>query len=328
MTDNAPKSRVSDDEIDLIDLMKKMGRTLNGWKNAVGRAILVSIFFLFRRWLPLLLALILGAGISYLEKITSESFFTSDLILRCNGVEASELIAFINKLHTYTVQNNDAAMQEALSVNPETINNLIDISAYWIIDRNKDGIPDYVDYKNSHNVYDTTNIRMRDRMDIKVITKVPQELSNLRNGILGFINKDSLFQQRNRVRIRQNRELLSRLDYDIRQLDSLQKIKYFDETRSKIPKNGSQIVFLQDPKTQLVYPDIYSLYSKKQSLESERDLYKDIVTIMSDFSTPVLRINGLMYYGKKTIPVVFIATLLVLILLANKKKLEELYRNY
>ena len=43
-----------------------------------------------------------------------------------------------------------------------------DISAYWIIDLNKDGIPDYVDYKGNHNVYDTLNVRMQNSFDVRV----------------------------------------------------------------------------------------------------------------------------------------------------------------
>ena len=80
------------------------------------------------------------------------------------------------------------------------------------------------------------------------------------------------------------------------------------------------MIFLQEQKTQLVYPDIYSLYSQKQKLESDRDLYKDIVTVLSEFSLPAKRDNGIMYYGKYLIPSFFIFTLLILILLANWKK--------
>jgi hypothetical protein len=88
------------------------------------------------------------------------------------------------------------------------------------------------------------------------------------------------------------------------------------------------MVFLQEQKTQLVYPDIYSLYTKKQVLESERDLYNGIVTVLSDFSLPARRDNGALYYGEKTIPLLFCVTLLILILLANRRKLEEIYRKY
>jgi hypothetical protein len=191
-----------------------------------------------------------------------------------------------------------------------------------------DETPDYVDYRDNHNVYDTINVRMADRLDIRVKIKVPQELSLVRDGIISFIERDSLFQQRNRVRTKQNFGLLARLNYDILQLDSLQKIKYFEETKSRQPSGGGQMIFLQEQKTQLIYTDIYPLYSKKQNLEGEIDLYKGIVTVLSDFSLPAIRDNGTLYYAKQIIPLFFCLALIVLILLANRKKLEEIYKKY
>ena len=329
MSENTTNNKnVRDDEIDLLDLFRRMGRTLSLWINALGRAFLISIVFLLRRWLPLGLSIAAGLGVSYLLKTTSASSYTSDMTLRSNAVATSELISYINRLHTFCLEGNSIALSDALSVNSESVGNIIDISAFWIIDMNKDGIPDYVDYKNNHDVYDTTNIRMQDRLDIRVKIKSPQELGLVRTSIEKYIEKDSLFQQQNRVRLRQNGEMLTRLDYDIVQLDSLQKFKFFQETKNLLPKNGQQMIFLQEQKTQLIYPEIQNLYARKQALEADRELYKNIVTVLSDFSLPAKRENGGMYYGKLVIPIVFFLTLLILIILANRKKLDEIYKKY
>jgi hypothetical protein len=328
MSESNTNKNVRDDEVDLLDLFRRMGRTISRWANALGRVFLVTIVFLLRRWLPLTLSIILGIAASYFSKMTSDSFYTSDLVLRNNLASNADMIPYVNRLHTYCVEQNLPALCNAISVTPQQVNNIIDISAFWIIDQMKDGIPDNVDYRGSHNVYDTVNVRMQDRFDIRVKIKVPQELSLVRNGIISFIERDSLFQQRSRVNTRQNLELLTRLDYDILLLDSLQKIKYFVETKSRQPQNGGQIVFLQDPKTQLIYTDIYTLYSRKQAMEAERDLFKGPVTVLSDFSLPAIRDNGLMYYAKQIIPLFFCLALLILILLANRKKLKEIYKKY
>jgi hypothetical protein len=328
MSETTQNKSTNNDEIDLLDLFRRMGRTLNRWGKALGRAFLISVVFLLRRWIPLGLSLVAGIGLSYLLKYTSESFYTSDLVIRENAVPNADMISYINRLHNYCNEDNKAALEGALSFNSEAVKNIMDINAYWIIARGKELVPDQVDYANDHYVVDTVNIRMQDRLDIRVKIKAPQELSKLQNAIISYVNKDSLFQQRNRVRLRQNKELLTRLNYDILQLDSLQKVKYFEETRSRKPSNGGQMIFLQEQKTQLVYTDIYNLYTRKQGLESERDLYKDIVTILSDFNLPAKRENGGLYYGKQFIPLFFGITLLLLIILANRKKLNEVYKKY
>jgi hypothetical protein len=331
---------VKNDEIDLLDLFRRMGKTLHKWGIAIGRAIMISIVFLLRRWVPLGLSIVLGIGASYLVKMTTASFYTSDMILRNNlalmdnlkmkdnSGTTTQLISKINKLHTFFTERNSVALSAALSLTPETIRNISDISAFWVIDQSKDGIPDFIDYRNNHNVYDTTDIRMQDRLDIRVKIESVQDVNSIQNSIVKYIESDSLFRQRNRVRIRQNHELLTRLNYDILQLDSLQKVKYFEETRNIRPDKSGQMIFLQEQKTQLVYTDIYSLYSRKQILESENDLYKGVVTVISDLSSPARRDNGLLFYGKQIVPLFFFLTLMILILLANRKKLEEIYKKY
>ena len=328
MSENATNKNVKDDEIDLLDLFRRMGRTVSRWISALGRAFLISIVFLLKRWIPLGISIIAGICFTYFLKFSTDSFFSSDITLRSYVIATSEMISYINRLHTYCEEGNSLALKDALSLKEGSLSNILDIGAFWVIDLKKDGIPDHVDYKNKHNVYDTINIRMQDRFDIRVKIKTPQELTLVQNGIISFIEKDSLFQQRNRVRLRQSHELLTRLTYDILQLDSLQKVKYFEETRSRKPQNGGQMVFLQEQKTQLVYSDIYKLYSQKQSLEADRDLYNGIVTILSDFSLPAIRDNGGLYYGKYVIPAFFFATLLLLILLANRNKFKEIYKKY
>ena len=340
MSEITTNKNVRDDEIDLLDLFKRMGRTLNRWGMALGKAFLISVVYILKRWLPLGLSIVAGIGISYLLKTSSASFYTSDMVfrnnlalidkktLRDNSGTTSEIISKINKLHAFCSENNQVALSIALTMKPESVKNISDISAYWIIDMSRDGIQDYVDYKGNHGAYDTINIRMQDRFDIRVKINSPQDLNLVRDGIIKFIESDSLYQQRNRLRLRQNLDLLTHLNYDILQLDSLQKVKYFEETRNMKPSGGGQIVFMQEQKTQLVYGDIYALFERKQKLESEQDLYKGVVTVLSDFTFPTRRDNGAMYYGKQVIPIVFLITLLILIILSNRKRLEEVYKKY
>jgi hypothetical protein len=329
MSENTSNSKnVRDDEIDLLDLFRRMGRTLGRWGNGIGRAFLISVVFMIRRWIPLTLSVILGLVLAIVLRSNMKSFYTSDLILKVNIEPTDEVISYVNRLHSYCLEEGKQHLAEAISLTSAQTDNILDIKASWIIDNSHDGIPDYVDYNETHNDLDTLNVRMTDRFNIRVRIFQPQELSNVRDGIIKFINNEPLFQQKNELRLKQDGEMLTRLEYDILQLDSLQKFKYFEEARNILPKTGSQMIFLQEQKTQLIYTDIYNLYNKKQSLEHDLGLYKGIVTILSDFNIPVQRDNGGLYYAKTFVPVFFLFTLLILIMLANRKKLKEIYHKY
>jgi hypothetical protein len=208
------------------------------------------------------------------------------------------------------------------------VKNIKDIKALWIIDMGRDGIPDFIDVKGKHNVYDTVNVRMQDRLAIRVKISTPQELSSLRDGLFKYISNDSLFRQKNRVRLKQSDELIARLNYDIEQLDSLQEVKYFEETRRNIPPSGGQMIFMQTPNTQLLYSDIYELYRRKQAAESERALYSNLITLLSDFTVPFRPENSTMYYGKKIIPAIFFLAVIIILMWDNRKKLMDVYNKY
>lgn len=324
MSENTTNRDVRNDEIDLLDLFNRMGRTLNRWGKSLGRAFLFSVVFLLKRWLPLGLSVAAGIGVAFFLKTTAHSIYTSDMVLRSNVIDNAQMISYINRLQT--LDNN--SLSEALNVPVDLCDSIVSIGAFWIIDLNKDRVPDNVDYTNSHNIYDTTNIRMQDRFNVSVSIRKPQELNRVRVGILKYIESDPLFNQRNSIRLSQNAEMLERLNIDIQQLDSLQKVKYFEETRKRNTQTGGQIVFMQEQNTQLLYNDIYSLYYRKQALEADRNIYKGIVTVLSDFSVPTRRVNDLVFYAKQVLPIFIIITLLILILFAKRKKLEEIYKKY
>jgi hypothetical protein len=43
---------------------------------------------------------------------------------------------------------------------------------------------------------------------------------------------------------------------------------------------------------------------------------------------PTIRENGLMFYGRNIIPLFFIVTLILLILLANRQNIQDLFKKY
>jgi hypothetical protein len=328
MSDNQINSKPQGNELDLLELSRRIGKRLGNMFRAIGRGTLITTVFLLKKWLPLSLSIITGILISYALKLASSSFYTSDITIRSNAVPNSDIVSYIDKLHVFCREGNKAALANALSLDSAQVNNIKDIKALWIIDMGRDGIPDFIDIKGKHNVYDTVNVRMQDRLAIRVKISTPQELSSLRDGLFKYISNDSLFRQKNRVRLKQSDELIARLNYDIEQLDSLQEVKYFEETRRNIPPSGGQMIFMQTPNTQLLYSDIYELYRRKQAAESERALYSNLITLLSDFTVPFRPENSTMYYGKKIIPAIFFLAVIIILMWDNRKKLMDVYNKY
>jgi len=328
MSENQELFNKKEDEVDLVDLFSRLGKSVTKGFRTLGRALLHVFFFMLRNWHWLACSILLGSGISYLMKISSEKFYTSELTLRTNTISNAEMISFINRLHTFCKEENSGELASVLSVTPEKVKYIRDIEAFWVIDLGKDNIPDYVDFHGKHNVTDTLNIRLQDRFVIRVKTTIPQELSVLRDGIISYIQNNQFYVDQNTLRLAQLDDLLERIDYEVQQLDSLQKVKYFEESRRLMPKEGGQMIFLQDYQTQLLHNDIGDLIRQKQDLERTRSIYPGIVTLLNDFTPPFKPDNGMLYYGKIIIPVIFVLAIILILLIRNRNRFTEAYKKY
>jgi len=319
--------QIKNDEIDLLDLFRRMGRGITNFFKAIWKGLLYSLIFLLKNWLPLLISIIAGVALSYLLKYTLGPTYRSELILRTNAASSSEMVGYMNRLHLWTLEKNYTALSEALSVDINEISKLKDVKAVFMIDLNKDDIPEMADYKGVYNPKDTTVALITDQIAVRVETADNKLFPLIKEGLLRYVNSDSLLQRRNRVRLQHYREISGRIDYDISQLDSLQKVKYFEETRNRMPAAGGQIVFLQEQKTQLLYEDIYNLYTRKQSYESQQVLYNDIVTVLKDFAIPDKPVTRMLYYGIYVIPASVIIALIILLIRRFGRSLKDIYQS-
>ena len=95
-----------------------------------------------------------------------------------------------------------------------------------------------------------------------------------------------------------------------------------------MPKEGGQMIFLQDYKTQLLHDDINQLITRRQDIERSRTIFSDLITLLSDFTPPIKPKNGTLYYGKFIIPVIFGIAIILILLIRNKTRLAEAYKKY
>lgn len=328
MSEDTTNRPLRNDEIDLLDLFNRMGRTIRKWMNALGRAVLISVVFMIRKWLPLTISLVIGIILAYFSGKSINEFYRSDLILKNNTVSNAEMMQYLDRLHTYCNKGDYTELSKLMKLPEDVAKEIKDIDAYWIISHKREKIPLYIDYDKKFTVADTANTRMLDRMAVRLFTRTIINQDEVRDGIISFINSDSLLQQKNRLRLRQNKELLERLYIDIAELDSLQKLKYFEETKNTQSQKATQMIFLQQQNTQLIYNDIYNLYARRQELEAQRDLYPDIITILDDFSLPEAQIQNDFLSGKNIVISFFLVTLIILAILANRKRLIDIYNKY
>jgi len=314
------------DEIDLLELFRKTGNKFKDFIIWLWELFLRITVFFIRKSPYLITFIILGFLVALFKFKTSDRFYLSDMILRSNSVSNADMIAHINKLHFYGEEDNKQALAQSLNLDSAEVENLVDIEAFWIIDRNRDGIPDMIDDENKYDE-DTSVTHMSSRFDVRVKTLHPQSLDKVRDGILHHINTNQFFEKINRIRLIQLRERIAKTETELSELDSLQNYKYFEE-RQKGKFSEGQMVFLNEQETKLFHESVFELYQSKQDLDMELDIYSEIVTVLDDFTPPAQPENSYLHIAKTWVILFFVLGLIFMVVLSFRKELTSVYKKY
>ncbi len=312
-------------EINLVGLTRNFFNALGSFIKTIGRFFLKSAVFIASKILWVLLFVVVGVVFSLVLNRTAEKSFSSELILASNTLKTADLITSINSLHEYCIENKTDEMASLLGISVEDASEIIDIEAFWIIDRANDEIPDFIDYKNNHDVYDTTNVRMQTRIAIRAIARSTNEYENIKNGIFDMVNSDPFIVNFNNKRVQLLDEILEAMSGEIANLDSLQQVEYFVQNRTIASEKG-QLVFLEDKPTQLYHNEILSLYRQNQKYKTERELYSDPITLIKDFNRTTNADNDYISYAVKWISISLLIGLLILVIVHFRSDLKEIYR--
>jgi hypothetical protein len=325
MPENSKNPNTGNNEIDLLELLKKIFDFFGMLTKSIVNGILYCIVFVFRKWLPFGLSIILGIIVSvYLNK-PANPVYISEITIRNNVISNSEMIAYINKLHNFCIDKNEEALKNSFSTTLDKIKAIQDIEAFWILDLNKDSIPDgFINNSDTS----SSKYRMKDQFMVRIISDKPVDLSVVGDGIISFVQKNKVFVQKNTFRIGQIDEMLDRIKYDIKQLDSLQKVIYFENSRTRNNEKTGQLFFMQEQKTQLFYGDVYTLYTRKQALDKQKELNREIISVINDITFSSKPDNGIFSRGKNIVAIFILITLLILLIFEKRKYIKEIFKKY
>lgn len=280
-------SNQRNDEIDLLELFRLIGRKTGQFFIWIVRSFLLIIAFFVRNALIIGIFIVVGGLIGFVKFKTSKPYYTSEMTLRTNAIKAGDFISYVNRIHSLFQDRNIPQLASILEIEDSTVSQIRDIQAYWIVDVNKDGVGDYTDYKNHFNLKDTTQARLDDRVTVEVSVFQQDAFDKLKSGLHNYMVSSSWVNEINANRIEQLNGLIRQINQQLSKLDSLENFEYFQKDMLPEVKDG-QIVFMNEQETKLFHDDIIRLLRLKQNYEKELTVYKDPITVIEDF-TPLTR---------------------------------------
>jgi hypothetical protein len=279
-------------EVDLSELLGNIFTALGRGISYVFNNLLKAFAYLFlygiRNWLPLTGFLVVGVVYGIFQYYTGDKVVLSDMLIRNNETPNAEMISKINNLSIYAQQKNYVKLKETLNIDENHAKALNSIGAYWLIDSDYDGVPDYVDYKNNFNqLEDTTLRRIQKIISIRVKTSTPEILGTLKNGLFDYLNKDEELVRLNVARTNTIKDMVAKISVELAELDQLQDYEYFKKDKEStidLGKLGSLRLKGEEKDTRLLHEEVLSLEQRRLDMEKELAVNGSIFTVIKDFA--------------------------------------------
>ncbi len=296
---NQTNNRQNDNEIDLIQLFNSIGISIKKLFIIIQKLLLSALYFILRNFIVLIAIISIGIAINYftnflnskpkIPKKIQKSVFNSHMIVKTNIIPNQIIINYINKLGELTKKENKSILTEELNIDSITASKITNIAAFWFIDKNKDGIADYIDFNNVSlkSTNDTVSGRIENYFDIELKYTETIDVLMISKKLIDYINKNPYFTKANELRKKYLSESYHTIELELIKIDKIQenyskKNYLITESGKLINLSSKQIYDTEEIKLQQNL--IFSLEDKKQSVLKQLELYPDIVTIIENFT--------------------------------------------
>lgn len=268
------------DEIDIFEFCSRMWETFKKFLSGSVNIIVSIIIFLIRKFLWIVSFSLAGMILGMILYGVSQPYYSSFLEGNTGRIDNSVLIDHINKLNQAT--KKPLLLANYLNISQEQAKSIRSIKAFYGIDVNRDGKPDYVDFDKTYNPKDTMQQRVSSYLYIKVSVYDESIFPILRIGLFRYINNNVYIQEMFRIDKQQRIDMVERIEKEISKIDSLQRARFRKE--SSVEKGNMVFSLNNEQKFALFYEDVISLYQQKQSIERSLKISDEPIVIVQDFT--------------------------------------------
>jgi len=266
------------DEIDIFEFCSRMWDAFKSFLADVRDFFISIIIFLIRKTLWIVTFDFAGIVVRFLLDGFSKTSYSSWMEGNTGDLDNSIVIDHVNRLNQLT--GKPALLASFLNITEEQAAQIGSIRAYYGIDLNRDGRPEFIDFNETFNPRDTAQARAPSFIYIQVTVFDEDILPVLRNGLIHYINDSPFLQELFRITRRQKQQMISNIQSEIDKIDSLQRSQF----RRRENLDNIQMFYLgNQPALQTFHNAILELHEEIQTLERELEISDEIITIVHDF---------------------------------------------
>jgi len=229
----------------------------------------------FRHILVIFIAVLVCFSIGYYLSRPSARIYKAEAVAMLYGVDTQTAKEVSKQLESSVSSNTLFSLSSKLSLPDSVTKNIVEITSFYVIDYLKDGVADMIDYKNSHSLTDTLNLRMKDRFCLQIKTLNINQVPIVQAAILNYFNTNLVMRNQFNIRKSEITQQINICDIELQRIDSLAKIFYFKDTEKQIRFEKDKLL-VGDQKKQLFFEDLLKLHDIKAFAQIQIQKMEDL----------------------------------------------------
>ena len=245
----------------------------------IGKLLQLSV----KHWIVFLIALsVIVAGSLYLSRNSARKY-KAETTLHIAFTDAAIVNEMIDQLANSLNDNKNLSLASKLGI-PDSVGlNIRKIKHFDVIDYLDDKTANKVDFKRNHDLTDTTNVVMNNKVFLQLITKSPNQLKLVHDAMLNYFNSNPYLIAEYEFNIKSQINAVALIDKEMNRIDSMATLSYFrNEKRTDIGLEGNKMV-IGEQKKPIYSKELIELTDHRHFRQNLIDTNKQPVYTTSEF---------------------------------------------
>ncbi len=309
-------------ELDLLDLIRMFFR----WLKHVGWSFLKlmgnCLRLMCRHWAVSIVLVGICLAVGFYLGRTSNLRYKIEAMAVLNGSTAQTVSEVTKQLTFFSPLGDFTSLAAQLGLHDSITRNIKEIETFHVIDYRNDSIPDVVDFRRRHDLTDTLNVYMTNRLYFRIKMKNVNQFPVFKEAFINYFNRHERLTREFAVKRENLEEEIKLLNAEISRLDSMATITYLQEAPAQLQLHWSSFMIGKQER-QLLHEDLVYLQKMKQKREMELANFTDPVTFPDGFSVIPKPIHGKVFFLIITGLIGAFLSVMVALIIENRKKIID-----
>lgn len=271
-------SEKSEKEINLLELLGLIFDRIKLFLSKTVQFLSYLIGHSYRyKWL-IMIVVFLSLIVGQYHARKSNRYYKAGAYVSVNGSNVNEIKAIISQLENANPLEEKLSLSTKLNIDDSIARSIREIRSFYVIDYNRDSIPNVIDFKNSHSKRDTVNVYHTRVFYLQVKTFSIDNLPIIEQSIKNFVNNNAFVRQKFDAEIMNFKSEIDICNRELQRIDSLAKVSYFKDEQSNIKLENNKLI-VGEQRKQLFYDDMFELQKRKRKAELELAQFVEPVVI-------------------------------------------------